>query len=306
MSSHSQPYKLVFYTIIILALVVFSLQLIRQVGSIHVISPLASEKKPPSLNFFAKPPQDLTTLVTEIKKITDKEKGMYSVYIYDISKQTGAGFNERVILNGASVNKIAILAALYFEAQTQTVDLDQRITVQPSDIQDYGTGIIRNEGPGGVYSVKTLAQLMMTKSDNTATFILSNLVDGNKIQELVTSWGLSQTDMANNKTSNQDMALLLTKMYRGQIASNALTVEMFGFMTNSDFENRLPALLPKTVSVYHKIGSEIGNLHDVGIIDAGAHPYYIGIMTNDITDEAATESVMAQVSKLVYDYMVKQ
>ena len=99
------------------------------------------------------------------------------------------------------------------------------------------------------------------------------------------------------------MALLLSKMYKRQITSEAQSTEMIGFMDKSDFENRLPALLPKDVSVYHKIGNEIGNVHDVGIIAFANHPYILSVMTNDITDEPTAENAIAQISKMVFDFM---
>ena len=68
------------------------------------------------------------------------------------------GINESVIFTAASVNKVPILAALYEEAQKGNVDFNRVITLQASDIQDYGTGSIRYDPPGTTYSVKTLAQ----------------------------------------------------------------------------------------------------------------------------------------------------
>ncbi len=242
-------------------------------------------------------------LISRIKKLTDTKNGYYSVYIYDLTNDQAYGFNETTILTAASVNKIPVLAALYYEAQTGRIDLDKRITLQASDIQDFGTGILRNEKPGGLYSLKTLAQIMIEKSDNTAVYVLTQVIGEKKIQELVNKWGLTQTDIKNNKTSNKDMALLFTKIYRGQIANAALTIEMIGFMDDSDFENRLPALLPDTVKVYHKIGTEIGNIHDVGIIALERHPYYLGVMTNDVTDEQQAETTIAEISQMVYDFM---
>jgi beta-lactamase class A len=272
----------------------------------QLVSPLA-ESDPPTNTFslFAQKNKDGSQLLQQITALTEAQKGVYSVYVFDIGKNTGFGINEQTIYTAASVNKVSILAALYYQAQKGEVDLDERVTVQDSDIQDYGTGILRYEGAGGVYSIKTLAQFMMTKSDNTAAYILSQHVGPAKIQQLLDSWGLIQTNMADNKTSNKDMAMLFTKMYRGQIANKALTAEMLGFMVSSDFENRLPALLPKEVKIYHKIGSEIGNIHDVGIIEA-AHPYYIGVFSNDITDDTSAETTIAQISKLVFDFMSAQ
>ena len=273
-----------------------------------IVSPLADDN--PIINIINKPKasktpvsKNPTELIAQIKKITETKNGNYSVYIYDLTNDKGYGFNQTTILTAASVNKVPVIAALYYEAQAGVIDLDKRITLQAKDIQNFGTGFLRYKGAGGVYSLKTLAQIMIEKSDNTAVYVLNQVVGEQRIQELVDKWGLSQTDIKNNKTSNQDMALLFSKIYRSQIANIALSTEMIGFMDDSDFENRLPALLPKDIKVYHKIGSEVGNVHDVGVVVLEKHPYYLGVMTNDVTDEPQAEATIAQISRMVYDFM---
>lgn len=253
-----------------------------------------------------KPAETEQELLTIIKKRMEKEKGFYSVYIFNIGNNEGLGINETTILTAASVNKVPILATLYFLAQKGTIDLDTRITLQAGDIQDFGTGVLRYETPGAVYSLKSIAQLLIQKSDNTAGFILGDEIIGlDTIQETMEGWGLQQTDMVQNKTSNKDMALLLTKIYKGQVTNSAYTQEMLGFMKDTDFENRLPRHIPKTVPVYHKIGNEVGIVHDVGIVALPKNPYYIGVMTNDIIDVEHTEDVIADISKLVFDFYQK-
>lgn len=270
-----------------------------------IISPLPNSTSSPSTLqiLFDGKARSQNELVTKIKALTEKKQGFYSVYIFDLTNNTGIGINETTILTAASVNKLPILAALYYENESGTLDLDRRITLQAKDIQDFGTGVLRYQGPGGLYSLKTLAQLLIEKSDNTAAYVLTQIVGESRIQELVEKWGMSQTDIKNNKTSNKDIALLLTKMYKEQIVGHALTTEMIGFMDDSDFENRLPKLLPETVDVYHKIGNEVGYIHDVGIITLRDRPYYLGVMTNDILDVEDTEQTIAEISKYVYDYM---
>ena len=76
-------------------------------------------------------------------------------------------------------------------------------------------------------------------------------------------------------------------------------------MDESDFEERIPKLLPKDVKVYHKTGDEIGFIHDVGIVDLPDKPYYIGVLTSDVKDEAAVKEAIAQVSKLTFDNFIK-
>lgn len=297
----------IFFWLFLLVLFVFVINKFRSQS--QIISPLADSESTFKLTkIFSKKPKDIkniSDIIPQIKNLINNQKGTYSVYIYILRTNQSAGVNESVAYTGASLNKVPILAALYFEAQNGKIDLSERVTVQQSDIQDYGTGVLRNEGAGGVYSLKNLAKLMMEQSDNTAAFILDQKIGDNRVQELVDSWGLSQTDMKNNLTSNKNMADLFMKMYQGKIVNQPLTLEMMDFLNDSDFENRLPGELPGNIEVYHKIGTEIGYIHDVGIIDLPENPYYLGVLSSDISDENQTEKTIADISKLVFDFMNK-
>lgn len=243
-------------------------------------------------------------MLNKIREIINNKPGSYSVFVSDFATNDSFGINENTIFTAASVNKVEILAALYSMVDQGKINLDEAITIQQEDIQDYGTGSIRYENPGAVYSIKTLARLMMEKSDNTASYLIANQVIGmDKIQNLIDTWGLKQTDMVNNKTSNADQEKVLRMMYEGKIAKTALTTEMLDFMNDSDFDNRIPQFLPKEVKVYHKIGNEIRNIHDVGIVDYPKRPYYIGVFTSDDPSDEDAVSTIARISKLVYDYI---
>ncbi len=272
-----------------------------------MISPLPTEESNLAgrvLSLFSqKQEKDPTPLLDKIKTETEKLNGTFSVFVYELNSNRTFGINETTIFTAASINKIPILASLYYLAGKNEVDLEQQVTLQASDIQDYGTGNIRYESPGTVYSLKTLARRMMEESDNTAAYILGRETIGfAKVQELVNSWGLTQTDMENNKTSPADIVNLLVKMYRGEITDEALTTEMMGFMDDSDFEDRIPALLPSGTKVYHKTGDGEGEIHDVGIIELPNHPFVLGVFSTDINDETAAKNTIAQIAKLVFDW----
>lgn len=265
-----------------------------------VVSPLSDN----FFSFLTQKQKDPQALIAEIKKLLEKTNGNYSLYVYDLTNNQGFGINETTIFTAASINKIPILSSLYYFANAGEINLDQQITLQATDIQDYGTGSMRYDPPGTTYSLKTMARLMMEKSDNTAAYILGReILTFEKIQKLVNGWGLIQTDMEGNKTSPSDMTKILIKMYRGEIANKALTLEMLGFMDESDFEDRLGLFLPKTVKIYHKTGDEIGLIHDIGIIDPEKRAYILGVFTSEITDEKIAKETIGQISKLVYDWM---
>lgn len=266
-------------------------------------TPIAKKTGLNILTLFARK-KDPDELATKINDLINNTWVNYSIVVDNFTKPFTMNISESEIFTAASVNKIPILAALYYYAQKKDIDLDQVITLQKEDIQDYGTGSLRYETPGTTYSIKTLARLMMKQSDNTAAYILANQIIGiDKIIILNESWGLSQTDMINNKTSNKDMNILLRKMYEEKITNHAYTQEMLSFMKDTDFETRIPANLPKNTIAYHKIGSEVRTLHDVGIVTNGKLTYYIGIFTTDVDDDPTTEALMAKISKLVYDYL---
>jgi beta-lactamase class A len=268
------------------------------------VSPLQNDAYTRVLGIFTvrKDPAELKKQIQSA--IADTFKN-YSVYVVDYHSNFSMGINESEMFTAASVNKLPILAVLYNEAQNGEVNFDQVVTLQPEDIQNYGTGSIRYDPPGTTYTVKTLVRLMMQKSDNTAAFLLGNyIVDLPTVQSVITGWGLTQTDMAHNKTSNKDMELLLRKIYNNNVANPALTAEMLGFMRDSDFENRIPGNLPKDVNVYHKTGDgDTGEVHDVGIVTHGNTTYYIGTLTSNVSDVDAAVKLEAKISKIVYDFV---
>src|SRR3989338_3002767 len=248
--------------------------------------------------------------VTEIKTDINKElantTGTFSVYFYDLKTGDNFGINEDIVLTAASVNKIPILAALYHLAGKDEIDLDKIIVPQQKDIQDYGTGSMRYDKPGTPYSIKTLARLMMEKSDNTAAYLLASVIIGmDEIQKLLEEWGLTQTDMENNKTSVKDMFVITKKIYNGEISSEELNKEMVDFMDDSDFEDRISRGVPETITFYHKTGDEVGKVHDVGIVDLPERPYFLGILTTDVTDVEETKDKIARISRIVFSSVAK-
>lgn len=279
-------------------------------GRVVIISPLSDSfeitptpTQKPMLGIFSKSkkPDDLKAIV---KTIADAKWKNYSILVSDYNSDFQMAINESTIFDATSVNKIPILVVLYREINAGNIDFDKTITLQAKDIQDYGTGSMRYDKPGTVYSVKTLARLMIQKSDNTAAYILANhILKLKDIQTFIESLGTTQTDMIKNTTSNRDIALLYKKMFDRDIANPALTAEMIGLLKDTDFEDRLPAQLPDDVIVYHKIGTGVGAVHDAGVVESEKTKYYIGIFTSNITDEERTSEEIAVISKAVYEFM---
>ncbi len=253
-------------------------------------------------NFSEEHIPDATDVKQKVEKVIAGKKGNYGITYLDLTTGKTFGINDTMMMTAASVNKVPIIAALYDLENHGKINFNDQITLQESDIQDYGTGSLRYQKPGTTYSLKSLIKLTLQQSDNTAAHILADKVGMDTIQEIITSWGMTQTDMGNNQTTSSDMAILFKKIYNNEITTPGKTKEMLSFMTHTDIEDRLPALLPSSTLVEHKTGDGVGFLHDVGIIVKNNHVFFLGVLTSDIgSDEETTKQTIGSIAKTVFD-----
>ncbi|MBI4137476.1 serine hydrolase [Candidatus Roizmanbacteria bacterium] len=253
-------------------------------------------------------PQTLSDLSLAIRNKIADEEGTYSIRFEDFESKNAFGINDEPVVTAASVIKIPVLAALYYLADQEEINLDEVITIPESDMQRWGTGIIRYQDAGATYTNRELAQVMIEHSDNTAVYVLANRVIGlDRLQDLINSWELNNTHYLDNEISNKDMNKLMRMMYRGELIQNEeLNTEMMGWMDDSDFEERLPKYIPEEVPVYHKIGNEVRITHDVGVFDLENKPYYLGVLGIEIPDHDHATEVIAEISQMVFEFQNRQ
>jgi beta-lactamase class A len=113
---------------------------------------------------------------------------------------------------------------------------------------------------------------------------------------------MNNTDIEKNTTTPQDCDKLLRYLYQLKYSDPSNAGKITKIMTNSDFENRLPAQLPKDIIIAHKIGTGIAQVHDVGLIVLEKRPYTISVFSKNITDETKAEENIAKISKVTYDF----
>lgn len=261
----------------------------------------------PRFHVFTNPDTAASEIKQDVLGATTEKKGNYGIYFADLKNGTSFGSNEYEIFTAASINKVAIITALYHLAEKGEFDLDEQITLQERDIQDYGTGSLRYEKPGATYSLKTLAKLALKQSDNTAAYILSEKVGRGKIQQVIDSFGLTQTSIVDNTTSSYDLYLLFNGIYSHTLVNEAHAKEILGYMTETDIEDRIPAMLPDDVIVSHKTGDAVGFLHDAGIIRRGDDVYFLSVLTSDYgTNETETKKTIAEIAKRILTYYEKR
>ena len=94
-------------------------------------------------------------------------------------------------------------------------------------------------------------------------------------------------------------------MANEKVISAAASKEMIRILLDQRFNEIIPAQLPKEVKVAHKTGSITGVQHDSGIVLLPDGRKYVLVLLSrfDPVDEKTVIVAMADVSKLIYDYM---
>jgi hypothetical protein len=168
--------------------------------------------------------------------------------------------------------------ALYRSAAAGTVDLDDEISMQASDVQAYGTGSLYTKPVGHTITLRECAGYLIKESDNTAWKMLDRYLGRDYIRSELYAAGARSTEYwIPNTTTPNDVLIMLEKISDPSYTTPDLSDEMLALMTNTDFEDRLPHLLPNDARVSHKIGSYGATFGDAGVVFAnGSRLLYSG------------------------------
>ena len=245
--------------------------------------------------------RDTSGIVDYLLQETSKQEGVWGVYVYNVSDRTVYGLNEQRSFTAASVNKIPILLFFLTEVDKGTLLKETVYTLQTKDIQDYGTGTLRYQNPGSTYTVWELARFMMTYSDNTASYVLANMLGREKLQQFLNDQGYLTTVIQENTTTPLDIGRMLSDIYTGKYGS-FVKKEALSMMNHPEKEDRLPVLLPKDVTVLHKDGTQVGAIHDAGVVLLPRRPYVVVILSEEVRDEAKATQFIQTLSKIIFEF----
>ena len=243
---------------------------------------------------------DQQGLLRSIALLLEETQGKYGIYINDLVEKENFGINESEVFVAASVNKIPIMITFYQQVEKGELKEDDVYQLEQNDIQDYGTGIMRYANPGKKYTYSQLVELIGKQSDNTAAFVLENIIGRENVQDLLDKLEMRDTSMEENTTTPKEIGEFLAKLYDGELLKKENTQKIFAALTDTDFEDRITLGVPKGIKVSHKIGNEIQTYNDCGIV-FGSNPYVLCILTSEVAENEALE-IIPKISRLVWGF----
>lgn len=246
----------------------------------------------------AAPKKNYNQLLNNIKSYLSDYEGTYGIYFLSLANGQTMGLNAKRNFIAASTIKVPINLYLYDQYSQNKISLDETVTYQEEDYED-GSGSIQFEEFGTEYNLRELSRLSIVVSDNVAAKMLSRHLDYKNVVDYMDSLVKHATPRNRNATSPSDMTVYL-KTLLDLTQTHPETHELLDSMLNTEFNDRIPLYLPPDIPVAHKIGTQTRAIHDVGIVFA-PKPYIICIYSENVDEETAPE-VVAQISKMVYDF----
>lgn len=259
---------------------------------------------------------------------TAKDK-LIAVAFYDF--ETGAEYflNADEPLHPASTFKVHVMMEVFRQAHERLLSLEEHIPIINSftsiaDGSKYSLDV-NDDAEQTLYprigeseTIRELTRLMIVRSSNLATNILLEVVGTKNVNNFIQVLGIQGVTVRrgvednaafrlgmNNSATARGLTQTMQLIAEGKVVSQEACEKMIEILLRQEFNESIPALLPKSVKVAHKTGWTGDVYHDTGIVypeGEDRKPYALSIMTKGFAENQATEAheCMANISKIIY------
>lgn len=230
----------------------------------------------------------------------------YGVYFKDLSTQETWGLGDRQPIEAASTTKLPAVLALNELVARRQLKWDDRVAYNPATDYEGGAGILQFAAkPGDQYSLRTLANLAITISDNVAYRMIVRQVGKDVIAARMHNLGGGTVfPDGRNITTAHDMGLYVEAALNFARRNPAAGSRLIDDMAHPIYHVGLPGQLPAELTVAHKEGDvwtdRGGVANDVGVV-LSERPYVLAVLTRGWDDPEAGFKAIAQVSRIVYE-----
>ena len=250
-------------------------------------------------------------LRVRIAEVESRLDGVLGVVVKDLTTGRTIEIRGDVVFPQASSIKLALIYELYQQVAAGKIDLH---ALRPlPKVRAGGSGVLPLLSDKAQLTVRDLAILMMSLSDNAATNILIDEVTLPSVNARLNVLGLRQTrfrrrmiDLAaarrgeENVSTPQEMVRLIEVIRKADGLPQPLADdlrEVVGVSKSTGFRDPLPSGL----TILDKPGSLEGVRTATGLVDLKYRPYAAAIMTTALRNDPDGEDAIREISKLVYE-----
>jgi beta-lactamase class A len=240
------------------------------------------------------------------------EASEVAMYFRDLDNGPWTGIDEEKPFTPGSLLKVPLMMACLLQADLDPSFLRREILYQGVP-DEGGIGAFAADAPlvpGRTYTVRQLIEQVAVHSDNSATWLLYNLVDLNLLERLYRDLGFDPELVRDTRKpaaiSPKVYGRLFRVLYNASYLSREKSELLLALMSRAVYREGLLAGVPPGVKVSHKFGvntlaspaGTIVQLHDCGIVYSAQRPYFLCVMTRG-TDKQRLARVIAQTSRFV-------
>lgn len=237
-----------------------------------------------------------------------------AVYVWDYDTQAYADINADEIYSAASIIKLPVLVQLF-----RSIERGQTTIYDEMTLTDYyraeGSGNLQFRAENSKYSIDTLANVMITDSDNSATNMLMSKIGGMPdVNQGIRDWGLKNTEVqtwlpdlrGTNYTTARDMATILYNIDNPNFLSVSSREKIFDYMAHVKNNRLIQAGINPNAVFLHKTGDIGTMLGDAGIVYApNGKKYIVVILANRPYNSVLGKDFIVKASEIIYNYMVR-
>lgn len=217
--------------------------------------------------------------------IIDQNPGLdISVAVIDVSTNTKANYGIQDNFAGASTTKVLTAITYLHEAEAGRESMTKTINGK---------------------SIRTHLKQMVNQSNNDSWATLNKELTYAKIENYARSLGITSYTYKDNTITAGDEALLLQKLFKGELINETNQKLLLSFMQNTNNEDMIPKVIPSGATIYHKYGQLEDRLHDAAIVDYNNRPLVVVVYTkggaNDGSNYKIRTSLVKQLAQSVIE-----
>jgi beta-lactamase class A len=270
-------------------------------------------------------PEERGDLASQLEPLLNRQDVEIAVAYRNLGTGAFLYHNEDNAFHAASTMKLPVMMALF-----QGIDSGERRLSDPVLVRNQFQSLVdaspftldpKDDGDPDLYqavgSSRTLEELirrMIVRSSNLATNILIERLGASRATDMVRGMGAYQMKVVrgvedeksfkaglNNTATAKDLEILLTALAKGDTFSPASNAKMIEILKAQEFNDKIPAYLPKGTPVAHKTGDITGVHHDAAIVfPPGEAPYVLVVLTSGFLDEKKANQAIAEISRVVW------